>query len=93
MLKGVLANYCCPAALNGLAPAPICVAGLKLVLYHETSFHSALHDCRHFAACNEALQACLSKHKDDNAEVTKKRHKKEVSKLFNDMVAAVKDLG
>lgn len=57
-----------------------------------TELHS-LNDCRHFAACNEALQACLSKHREDNAEVTKKRHKKEVLKLLNDLVAAVKDLG
>ena len=52
----------------------------------------ACDDYREFATCNEALQACLSKHKEDNAEVTKKRHKKEVSRLLSNLVTAVTGL-
>ena len=62
------------------------------MLSHESSNLCLAFGRRHFAACSEALQVCLTKHKAENAAVTKKRHKKEVIKLFGDMLEAVTDL-
>lgn len=58
-----------------------------------TLSHLECADCRHFAACDASLQACLSKHKGDSTEATKKRHKKEVLMLVTEYLAAVQDLG
>ncbi len=48
--------------------------------------------CRHYASCDAALQAAVSRHKGDCADVTKKRAKKEVLRLTADLLTAVEDL-
>lgn len=47
---------------------------------------------KHYASCDAALQAAVSRHKGDCADVTKKRAKKEVLRLAADLVTAVEDL-
>ncbi len=48
--------------------------------------------CRHYASCDAALQAAVTRHKGDCADVTKKRAKKEVLRLAADLLTAVEDL-
>ena len=48
--------------------------------------------CRHYASCDAALQAAVSRHKGDCADVTKKRARKEVLRLAADLLTAVEDL-
>ncbi|KAL0029617.1 hypothetical protein WJX79_008342 [Trebouxia sp. C0005] len=47
---------------------------------------------KHYASCDAALQAAVSRHKGDCADVTKKRAKKEVLRLVADLLTAVEDL-
>lgn len=58
---------------------------VQLVSYSLTA-------CRHYASCDAALQAAVSRHKGDCADVTKKRAKKEVLRLAADLLTAVEDL-
>lgn len=53
---------------------------------------NSLTACRHYASCDAALQAAVSRHKGDCADVTKKRAKKEVLRLVADLLTAVEDL-